>query len=402
MKMNSKKGKFYTAGKFAEKAGVTLRTIRYYDKKDLLKPTEYSEAGYRLYSDQDFAGLQKILTLKFMGFSLEEIKVVMKDESDKADFKHSLNIQKHAIERKMQHMSQILKAINETEKMMDQNEDTLDWNKFINIIKAINLEKIYIEQFKNATNLKDRINLHEKCSTNKQGWHRWLFERIPFFKGAKILELGCGDGNFWMRNKDRLPEHCEITLTDISEGMIEEARKNLEHLGKFFSFKVMDAQNITYDEAQFDIVIANHVIYYIQNREKVFSKVNRVLKPNGFFYAATNGKKHMEELCDTLENFRDKVIFSYIRKNHEFKLEQGKTQLEEWFYPVQLYNYKDSLKVTEVEPLMDYILSAPGNFNELLTEKDFKELEELFRDIIEKEGYMFITKDSGVLEAKKR
>ncbi|MBZ9634031.1 MerR family transcriptional regulator [Clostridium sp. FP1] len=115
--MNSKKGKFYTAGKFAEKAGVTLRTIRYYDKKDLLKPTEYSESGYRLYSNQDFAVLQKILTLKFMGFSLEEIKVVMKEESDKADFKHSLNIQRHAIERKMEHMSHILEAINETEQM---------------------------------------------------------------------------------------------------------------------------------------------------------------------------------------------------------------------------------------------------------------------------------------------
>lgn len=399
--MNSKKGKFYTAGKFAEKAGVTLRTIRYYDKKDLLKPTEYSESGYRLYSDQDFAVLQKILTLKFMGFSLEEIKVVMKEDSDKVDFKNSLQLQKHAIERKMDHMSQILKAINETEQMLD-SEDTLDWNKFIFIIKAINLEKIYIEQFKNATNLKDRINLHDKYSTNKQGWHRWLFERIPFFEGAKILELGCGDGSFWLQNKDRHPEHCEITLTDISEGMIEDARNNLGDLGKFFTFKVMDAQNITFQDSEFDIVIANHVIYYIQNREKVFSEIDRVLKPNGVFYAATNGTKHMEELFNMVENFRDKIIFSYIRKNHEFKLEHGKTQLEEWFYPVQLYRYKDSLKVTEVEPLLDYVLSAPGNLNEILTEKDFKELEELFRNIIEKEGYMFITKDSGVIEAKKR
>ncbi|MGH4123452.1 MAG: MerR family transcriptional regulator [Clostridium sp.] len=399
--MNSKKGKFYTAGKFAEKAGVTLRTIRYYDKKDLLKPTEYSESGYRLFSNQDFAVLQKILTLKFMGFSLEEIKEVMKEESDKDDFKHSLNIQRHAIERKMEHMSHILEAINETEQMLD-SEDTLDWDKFILIIKAINLEKISAEQFKNAAKLKDRINLHEKYSTNKQGWHRWMFERIPIFKGAKILELGCGDGSFWLRNKDRLPEQCEITLTDISEGMIEDARNNLAGLDKTFTFKAMDAQNITFGDSEFDIVIANHMIYYIQNREKVFSEVNRVLKSNGVFYAGTNGKKHMEELFNMVENFREKVTFSYIRKNHKFKLEDGKKQLEEWFYPVQLYCYKDSLKVTEVEPLMDYVLSAPGNLNEILNEKDFKELEELFRNIIEKVGYMYITKDSGVLEAKKR
>ncbi|MBZ9686318.1 MerR family transcriptional regulator [Clostridium estertheticum] len=399
--MNSKKGEFYTAGKFAGKAGVTLRTIRYYDKKDLLKPTEYSESGYRLYSDQDFAVLQKILTLKFMGFSLEEIKMVMKEDSDKIDFKHSLHIQKHAIERKMENMAQILKAINETEQMLD-SEDTLDWNKFIFIIKAINLEKISVQQFKNAANLKNRINLHDKYSTNKQGWHRWLFERIPFFKGAKILELGCGDGSFWLKNKDRLPKQCEITLTDISEGMIEDAKNNLVDMEKSFTFKVMDAQNITFQDSQFDIVIANQVIYYIQNREKVFLEINRVLKPKGVFYTATNGKNHMDELFSMVERFRDKIIFPTIKKINEFRLEDGETQLEQWFYPVQIYRYKDSLKVTEVEPLMDYVLSSPSNLNEILNEKDFEELKELFKNNIEKHGYMFITKDTGVIEAKKR
>ena len=64
---------YYTTGEFARMAHVTIRTIRYYDKKGLLKPSFVNESGYRMYSDEDFLRLQKILSLKYLGFSLKEI-----------------------------------------------------------------------------------------------------------------------------------------------------------------------------------------------------------------------------------------------------------------------------------------------------------------------------------------
>ena len=64
---------YYTTGEFARMAHVTIRTIRYYDKKGLLKPSFINESGYRMYSDEDFLKLQKILSLKYLGFSLNEI-----------------------------------------------------------------------------------------------------------------------------------------------------------------------------------------------------------------------------------------------------------------------------------------------------------------------------------------
>ena len=66
--------KHYRIGDFANKAGVTVRTIRYYDRIGLLRPTSRSDANQRLYSELDFARLQQILTLKLIGLSLEEIK----------------------------------------------------------------------------------------------------------------------------------------------------------------------------------------------------------------------------------------------------------------------------------------------------------------------------------------
>lgn len=66
--------KYYTSGEFAEKVHVSIRTIRYYDQKNLLKPAARTKSGTRRYTDQDFAKLQQILLLKYLGFSLNEIR----------------------------------------------------------------------------------------------------------------------------------------------------------------------------------------------------------------------------------------------------------------------------------------------------------------------------------------
>src|SRR5437879_13272443 len=71
--------KHYTTSQFAQKAAVTARTLRFYDKVGLLSPSEYTEAGHRLYSDEDLWSLQQILALKFLGFSLDEIKVCLQN-----------------------------------------------------------------------------------------------------------------------------------------------------------------------------------------------------------------------------------------------------------------------------------------------------------------------------------
>ena len=65
---------YYTSGEFAEKAHVSIRTIRYYDQKNLLKPAARTKSGALRYTDQDFAKLQQILLLKYLGFSLNEIR----------------------------------------------------------------------------------------------------------------------------------------------------------------------------------------------------------------------------------------------------------------------------------------------------------------------------------------
>ena len=77
-----KKDGYYSSGEFARMAHVTLRTVRYYDKQDILKPSLVTESGARFYTDEDFARLQQILLLKYLGFSLDDIREMTIGDSD--------------------------------------------------------------------------------------------------------------------------------------------------------------------------------------------------------------------------------------------------------------------------------------------------------------------------------
>src|SRR5215510_10240878 len=85
----------YQAFEFAQVAGVTVRTLHHYDRIGLLKPSGYTSAGYRLYQKQDLVRLQQIVTLKFIGFSLNEIKNLL--DSNSFDLTIALNQQKEII-----------------------------------------------------------------------------------------------------------------------------------------------------------------------------------------------------------------------------------------------------------------------------------------------------------------
>ena len=65
---------YMTVGEAAKKMDVTVRTLQHYDREGLLSPSAMSEGGRRLYTDKDMVKLHQILSLKHLGFSLDDIK----------------------------------------------------------------------------------------------------------------------------------------------------------------------------------------------------------------------------------------------------------------------------------------------------------------------------------------
>ncbi|MBU3101323.1 MULTISPECIES: MerR family transcriptional regulator [Clostridium] len=391
---------FFTIGVFAEKAGVTLRTLRYYDKIALMKPSSYSEAGHRLYSNQDFARLQQILTLKFIGFSLDDIKQIAQSDVTDKNFVKSLEIQKKIMKQRVQHTLMVIKAIDEAIEM--ENKADVSWDKFTNIINVINSDKKLLEQYENASNLRARMNIHERFSVNKYGWMKWYFEKLNLPNKSTILELGCGDATLWKKNKDNLPKGLDITLSDFSKGMLNDAKINLGKESENFKFQIIDAEDIPCGDRSFDVVIANHMLYHVENIGKALSEIYRVLKPGGCFYFSTVGENHMIEIRDIMIKFKSETMD--IRSSDvtsRFKLENGVEKLEKLFDNIEMKRYKDNLIVTEATPIIDYIFSMPGNVKQSFNKERLYELTKYLEERIATEGGIYITKDTGFFKGQR-
>lgn len=207
-------------------------------------------------------------------------------------------------------------------------------------------------QYRSSSNLNTRISIHDKYSTNKMGFSNWIYSNYEIPEGARILELGCGTGSMWVGKDEEVRKCGKIILSDFSEGMIETARENLSSYDKI-EYQVIDIQNIPYEDDSFDIVIANMMLYHVPDLQKGLREVRRVLKDGGAFYCATFGEHGiMEYLSGILSEYG---VEDNTNKN--FTLQNGDQYLKSAFEKVERFDYKDSLAVTNVEDLIDYIYS---------------------------------------------
>ena len=219
-------------------------------------------------------------------------------------------------------------------------------------MSTINNQENVKEQYANACNLNTRISIHQKYSTNKMGFGNWIFSNYKISKGMKVLELGCGTGDMWKGQEDLITSCESLVLSDFSEGMLENAKTNLgEKLG--LEYRVIDIQNIPFDDESFDVVIANMMLYHVPDLNRGLSEVRRVLKKGGAFYCATYGEHGIME-------FLSKALNAYgveDNANKNFTLQNGKEILEPFFADIQKLDYEDSLAVTNLDDLIEYIYS---------------------------------------------
>jgi ubiquinone/menaquinone biosynthesis C-methylase UbiE len=256
----------------------------------------------------------------------------------------------------------------------------------------VNDPRYFEKQYKDSSNLDARVRLYQLFSVNKNGWQRWVFDQFKVPARCRILELGCGPGNLWMDNFDRIPVGWEIILSDFSSGMLEQTCQNLKDRHEF-QFKCFNAQSIPFEEAHFDAVIANHMLYHVADKAAAFSEIRRVLKPGGCFYASTAGEQNLSEIRDLLCKFDDRLA-AWGKGFDSFTLENGMEQLAQWFAEVKLYRFDQALEVTQAAPLVDYVLS--GLARQIL-EKRLDQFKEFVAREIESRGGVFHVSENPVL-----
>jgi ubiquinone/menaquinone biosynthesis C-methylase UbiE len=253
-------------------------------------------------------------------------------------------------------------------------------------------------QYRNADNLNARIAIHERFSTNPQGWYPWLWDRLEQLPAqARVLELGCGSGALWSACPERIPPGWSLTLSDLSEGMLKDAWHNLVVLGRGIKFEPIDAQAIPYPDETFDIVIANFMLYHVPDRPKALSEIRRVIKMGGVLVTATAGADHLKEMHDWFERLNATMDIPAF--NNPFTLENGLAQLQAFFNPVELQRYEDGLRITEIPPLMAYLESTSTYSGH--SEAVFTQLEQELTRQLQAQGVIEVTKAAGLFSAVK-
>ena len=394
--MMTKKG-FYSSGEFAARAHVSLRTVRYYDRIGLLSPSAHSDAGARLYNDADLGRMQQILLYKYLGFSLDDIREMTMAGADQHFLLETMRVQQKLVQERIGQMQAVAEALSSTMSALQKGQE-VDYDHMLALIDSDAMERSLKTQYQNAANITARIRLHSLYSTNPLGWFVWLYQQASIQDGMKILEIGCGNGALWQQNLSVLPPHVQIVLSDISDGMIHDVQNRFRNDARF-SCMVFDAAHMPFDDNTFDLVIANHMLFYCDDLSQVLQECARVLRVNGHLEASTYSSRHMKEITELVQSFSPQIVLSKDKLYEKFGLDHGAQLLSPYFGDIERRKYQDSIVLHEAEPLIAYILSCHGNQNQLLLDR-YKE----FHDYVVKmtAGGFTITKDAGVFLAVKK
>lgn len=150
------------------------------------------------------------------------------------------------------------------------------------------------KQYGDSRKLAARARLNGEYTVAEVGWFAWVARQLPLKAGDRILDVGCGPGWFWAATAQELPERLELTLCDLSPGMVGEAVERCRPLPfAGVAGRQADAAALPFEDAAFDAVVAMHMAYHLDDPAKGIAEMHRVLKPGGFLAVTTNGAGNM-------------------------------------------------------------------------------------------------------------
>ena len=250
------------------------------------------------------------------------------------------------------------------------------------------------EQYHDAGRLTARADLHARYGTAEVPWFEWTRARIDLHDGDRVLDAGCGAGWLWGESSGSIPAGISLTLCDLSPGMVDEAVARASAGDRFASVegRPADVQSLPFDDRSFDRVVANHMLYHLPSPERGVAELARVVAPDGLVVAATNGRRHMQELHEIEGSVFG--VAALDRTVDVFGAENGFAVLRDRFDDVRWLRYDDELRCTDPADVIAYSCSSPPG--EDATPDQRAQLEAAIAERFQGGGgVMTITKDSG-------
>ncbi|MDJ0681904.1 MAG: MerR family transcriptional regulator [Xenococcaceae cyanobacterium MO_167.B52] len=169
---------FMKIGDLAQKTGLSIRTLHYYDEIGLLSPSHRTDVGYRLYSNQDIIRLQQIVSLRQLGFSLKEINKCLKDPN--LSLQQTIDLHRAKVKEQMSLSRTLLKRLNVISTEL-QTTQSIAVENLIQVMETVSMSK---QQY--LTPEQQEI-LRSRFSEREAEWQQILTQaRIEMSKGTNF------------------------------------------------------------------------------------------------------------------------------------------------------------------------------------------------------------------------
>jgi SAM-dependent methyltransferase len=255
--------------------------------------------------------------------------------------------------------------------------------------------------------LRVRQAIHEKYTVPKVDFPAWVLSNYAWRGDECVLDVGSGAGMYYQPLREVAP-NVEYHAVDISQSLLR-AHPALNGQGALMT--QADAQRLPYATDQFDVVMANHMLYHLDDVDQGLQEIRRVLKPDGVLIVATNSQQSMPELHVLMR--RAIILLTRTGSTHiqpplpssdAFALESGCRKLSKYFYGVVRYDLPGSLVFHDSEPLITYIESTrPDREPQLPPDVQWDAMMAIMKQqinhLLNHLGELVINKLSGVLIA---
>ena len=349
-----------TSGEIAKKVGISQKAVRLYDEKGLLKPSDYSEGNYRLYDKEAILVLEKIIALKQVGFTLEEIyeNLIL---GNNMDITESLNQQLEMMEKKK---AEIEKTIACIKGILVRTKGEPDWNDVADVARSIQMDQEADAYHFDAL----------KHTAINRDWYEVIYEMLNFKSDSRVLDLGCGFGKLWRNNQKSMPQNMQVDAVDVKGSWAEDFERYVTEKKDEISpdFKVNFfwgdlEEEKTWDilpNKKYDYIIGHYLLNFMNDINTFISRVANVLKDGGVF--SVNGFEVSSEHLFWKRTFENAGLKTYFIdaniKAEESAAKEFRTLLKDYFNTVETVSLDNSMRYKDSEELMERLYHRyPGN-----------------------------------------
>lgn len=257
--------------------------------------------------------------------------------------------------------------------------------------------------FLNDEALRIRQDTHDRFSVPRIDFAAWALSCLQWRGDERVLDVGCGPGRWHSTLLHQYPSIDYYGLDLHSNMLVNHPAQPLLTIG--------DAHDLPFSDHMFDVVMANHMLFHVQDIDTTIDEFRRVLKPEGVLMTTTNSAHNLPELQVLMR--RAITLLAPPGTPHvqppqpastRFTLENGTQQLSRHFFAVVRHDLPSLFVFPSADPIVDYLDSARSvNESQLPPGVYWKDVLMIVREqvdrLLEHFGELVINKLNGVLIA---